>query len=170
MVCGATYSFSDSGFGGTPRSIDSQSLDSLIDTSNNVKLSEQQNTAFSTKRLSVIMYDPIPTESTESTTETLINLGGDENSDQSAVKTWADSAASLQQTFQVDSLIDVKEGKTKGGPLPRSRQDSLTSDSSGSDAVPFAKSSRSASFDNVSDKSEEKVWIHTWGKKKMRYL
>lgn len=156
VVCGATYSFSDSGFGGTPRSIDSQSLDSLIDTSNNVKLSEQQNTAFSTKRLSVIMYDPIPTESTESTTETLINLGGDENSDQSAVKTWADSAASLQQTFQVDSLIDVKEGNTKGGPLPRSRQDSLTSDSSGSDAVPFAKSSRSASFDNVSDKSEEK--------------
>ncbi|XP_065933547.1 GTPase-activating protein and VPS9 domain-containing protein 1 isoform X4 [Magallana gigas] len=156
VVCGATYSFSDSGFGGTPRSIDSQSLDSLIDTSNNVKLSEQQNTAFSTKRLSVIMYDPIPTESTESTTETLINLGGDENSDQSSVKTWADSAASLQQTFQVDSLIDVKEGNTKGGPLPRSRQDSLTSDSSGSDAVPFAKSSRSASFDNVSDKSEEK--------------
>ncbi|XP_062567708.1 GTPase-activating protein and VPS9 domain-containing protein 1-like isoform X3 [Saccostrea cucullata] len=159
VVYGATYSSSDSGFGGTPQSLESQSLDSLIDTSCNVKFSEQQNTTFNTKRLSaaLAMFDPVATETVGSSSNTLIDLEDNkEDSEQSAVKTWADSAASLQKTFQVDTLIDLKEEESKDTPPNRSRQNSLTSDSSGSDGVPFAKSSRSASFDNVSEKSEEK--------------
>lgn len=158
VVYGATYSSSDSGFGGTPQSIDSQSLDSLIETSTNVKFSEQQNTTFNTKRLSaaLAMFDPVSTDSSENAPDTLIDIREDKmENDHSAVKSWADSAASLQEAFKVDTLISVEESKTT--PPVRSRQDSLTSDSSGSDGVPFAKSSRSASFDNVSEKSEEKV-------------
>ncbi|XP_056011330.1 GTPase-activating protein and VPS9 domain-containing protein 1-like isoform X6 [Ostrea edulis] len=157
VVYGATYSSSDSGFGGTPQSIDSQSLDSLIETSTNVKFSEQQNTTFNTKRLSaaLAMFDPVSTDSSENAPDTLIDIREDKmENDHSAVKSWADSAASLQEAFKVDTLISVEESKTT--PPVRSRQDSLTSDSSGSDGVPFAKSSRSASFDNVSEKSEEK--------------
>ena len=140
-------------------------MDSLPDQTGVLKLTEQQNTNFDANRLSaaLTMFDPYtstdthvqsnlftPVERDEEGWDPLINAGGDSKQSKSPVVVCpipqkALPAESGQTTVQgSDSLLLLGD---------RDSLNSTTSTGSGntSDGVPFAKSSRSASFDNVSD-------------------
>ncbi|CAG2223249.1 unnamed protein product [Mytilus edulis] len=125
---------SDSGIDGNSRS----EVASLSEQTGNLKISEQQNTKFDANRLSLAlsMFDPVSNENAEED-QTLISLD-----------------ATKQTTL---TLCDRKSANSVDLLTANDFNDDSSSAGSGNsgDDVPFAKSSRSASFDNISQKSEE---------------
>lgn len=157
----------DSGIGGTPRS----ESDSLNEQTANLKISEQQNTNFDANRLSLAlsMFDPMSNENADED-QTLINLDDSDNSIAilRPVVDKDNNSKPKRETVIIDDIMFPVPRKTSMDIIPSLKEnvfmadqgDGNDSSSTGSgnsgDDVPFAKSSRSASFDNVSQKSEDK--------------
>lgn len=163
----------DSGIGGTPRSdsgVDStpkSDLELLVGQTENIKISEQQNTTFDANRLSLAlsMFDPVSSETADED-QTLIDLDDTTNSDilRNVVIKDGNEVKSKRETVIIDdTMFPIPRNSASSLDItPSNGQDddtsSVGSGNSGDD-VPFAKSSRSASFDNISQKSEEKQVI-----------
>lgn len=164
----------DSGIGGTPRS----EIDSLNEQTGNIKISEQQNTKFDANRLSLAlsMFDSISNENADED-QKLISLDDSAENNPTILRAMVDkgnnSTKSKRETVimggamfpnprKSSNPIDIVLG-LNGTDYTDDRRESNDSSSAGSgnsgDEVPFAKSSRSASFDNISQKSEEKVCL-----------
>ncbi|KAK3088488.1 hypothetical protein FSP39_019810 [Pinctada imbricata] len=181
----------DSGIGGTPHSLESQSMDSLLvqndrssqqsmdsfaDQSGVLKISEQQNTNFNANRLSeaLSMFDPYSSDShtnvDTSSIRTDSSLFPHSESDRSSNEVWDPLLNSARDMGESRSKSDapifcpIPIKPSVPGPLNAATEsliqlgdrDSITSTNSTgsgntSDGAPFAKSSRSASFDNISE-------------------
>ncbi|CAC5390983.1 GTPase-activating protein and VPS9 domain-containing protein 1 [Mytilus coruscus] len=153
---------SDSGIDGNSRS----EVGSLSEQTGNLKISEQQNTKFDANRLSLAlsMFDPVSNENAEED-QTLISLDDSETNNTDIMRSVLNKRSSSNKDKRETVIIDDTMF-----PIPSKSDNSVDllaahdfnddSSSAGSgnsgDDVPFAKSSRSASFDNISQKSEEK--------------
>lgn len=166
----------DSGIGGTPRSdsgVDSAAkseIETIIGQTENIKISEQQNTTFDANRLSLAlsMFDPISSETAEGD-QTLISLDDTQNSD--ILRDVLNKEENVNKTKRETVIIDdtmfpIPRNSSSSVDIPSSNghDDDTSSVGSGNsgDDVPFAKSSRSASFDNISQKSEGKVCFYIY--------
>jgi hypothetical protein len=164
----------DSGIGGMPRS----EINSLNEQTGNIKISEQQNTKFNANRLSLAlsMFDPISNENADED-QKLISLDDSAENNHTILRAIVDkgnnSTKSKRETVIIGETmfpnprkssnpIDIVLGLNSTD-YTDDRRESNDSSSTGSgnsgDEVPFAKSSRSASFDSISQKSEEKVCL-----------
>jgi hypothetical protein len=165
----------DSRIGGTPRS----EINSLNEQTRNIKISEQQNTKFNANRLSLSlsMFDPISNENADENQKltssifvsaennptilrAIVDKGN--NSTKSKRKTVIIGETMFPNPLKSSNPIDIVLG-LNGTDYTDDQRESDDSSNAGSgnsgDEVPFAKSSRSASFDNISQKSEEKVCL-----------
>jgi hypothetical protein len=165
----------DSGIGGTPRS----EINSLNEQTRNIKISEQQNTKIYANKLSLSlsMFDPISNgnadegqkltssifdsaENNPTILRAIVDKGN--NSTKSKRETVIIGETMFPNPLKSSNPIDIVLG-LNGTDYTDDQRESDDSSNAGSgssgDEVPFAKSSRSASFDNISQKSEEKVCL-----------
>ncbi|VDI53755.1 Hypothetical predicted protein [Mytilus galloprovincialis] len=153
---------SDSGIDGNSRS----EVASLSEQTGNLKISEQQNTKFDANRLSLAlsMFDPVSNENAEED-QTLISLDATETNNTDIMRSVLDKRSSSNKDKRETVIIDdtmfpIPSKSANSVDLLAANDFNDDSSSAGSgnsgDDVPFAKSSRSASFDNISQKSEEK--------------